>query len=163
MGCHMMLLVIATLQAFFTRNIRKEINESQTLAIMIYSHFVFVCLRLITLFLEESLSRPAMMNVRSIIYSLDCFATVCIYFLPKFFAGENRRITNRKSRMVSGDGGSRSVTELRRLAAASGHSQIRSGFSDEGDDRMTSLRKDSTHDSRVELPDRAGTEESNGS
>lgn len=83
---YLLLLWIATMQAFLTRKIRKEINESQILAIMIYSHCIFVSLRLVSLFLEDSLSRTNMMKVRSIIGSLDCLATVGIYFVPKFLA-----------------------------------------------------------------------------
>ena len=83
------LLFVATAQAIQTRSLRKEVNESQTLAIMIYSHFVFVILRLVTLFLEDTLNGTDTMYVRSLIYSLDAIATINIYFVPKFVASDD--------------------------------------------------------------------------
>ena len=64
-------------------------NESQTLSIMIYSHFVFVILRLVTVFLEDTMSGTDTMYVRSLIFSLDAIATINIYFVPKFFISDN--------------------------------------------------------------------------
>jgi len=80
------MLVIATMQTFQTRSIRQEINETQTLATMIYSHFMFVCIRLVAMVLDAKLSHATKIRVRSIIYSLDCVATILIYFVPKFVA-----------------------------------------------------------------------------
>jgi hypothetical protein len=53
---------------------------------MIYSHFVFVILRLITLFLYGTISSKELMLVTSLIFSLDAIAAVSIYFIPKFLA-----------------------------------------------------------------------------
>jgi hypothetical protein len=109
---HFGMLVIATVQTFQTRKIRREINESQTLAIMNYSHFVFVCLRLGTVFLEDALSEADMRHVRSIIYSFDCLATINIYFVPKFLSEDPVEET---------EGGrgieSQTVKQLRMMAA----------------------------------------------
>ena len=78
-------------QAFQTRLIRKEINESQTLAIMIYSHFVFVLLLLITLFLSGTIDDKDLMLVTSLIFSLDVIVTITVYFIPKFLAAKESR------------------------------------------------------------------------
>jgi hypothetical protein len=85
-GWHLVLLLTATVQAVQTRLIRKQINESQTLAIMIYSHFVFVILRLIALLLVGTVQVTDLMLVTSLIFSLDAIATINIYFVPKFLA-----------------------------------------------------------------------------
>lgn len=127
-GWHLTMLVIATVQTFQTRSIRKEINESQTLTLMIYSHFMFVCLRLVSLFLEDqSLSEADMMHVQSIIYSLDCTATIVIYFVPKFAASrEEGSQTDTNDVIQDNDGDmlddrqsseSQTVKQLRLLAA----------------------------------------------
>ena len=90
LGWTSLLLFIATILAFQTRNLRQDFNESQTLGIMIYSHFLFVLLRMITFFLSSSLISGAILSkARSIIYSCDAIATICIYFVPKFMARDD--------------------------------------------------------------------------
>ena len=84
-----LMLLTATVLAFQTRKLRQDFNESQTLAIMIYSHSVFVVLRLITFFLNSELSKADLTRYRSLIYSLDTIATIVIYFLPKFFGTDD--------------------------------------------------------------------------
>lgn len=105
------MLIIATIQAFQTRNVRQEINESQTLAMLIYSHFMFVCLRVVLLLLESTLGGGEIPSVRSIIFSLDCIATVGIYFWPKFFADDEELAQS--EHMIE----SQTVKQLRMLAA----------------------------------------------
>jgi len=52
---------------------------------MTYSHFVFVILRLITFFLSSAnLSQATLSRFRSLIYSVDTLAGICIYLVPKF-------------------------------------------------------------------------------
>lgn len=77
-------LIIASVLAFQTRTMQKDFNESQTLAIMIYSHFIFVVLRVSTFFLEDSLLESELVMIHALLYSCDALATLCIYFLPKF-------------------------------------------------------------------------------
>jgi hypothetical protein len=108
---HLLLLVVATIQAFQTRTIRREVNESHTLAIMIYSHFMFVCLRLGTLFLEGHLSESDMMQMRSIIFSLDSLLAVTLYFVPKFFSDDST--FEKREEIIE----SQTVKQLRMLAA----------------------------------------------
>lgn len=83
-GWQLVLLICATVLAFQTRNIREGFNESQVLAFMIYSHFFFVVLRVITFVLENSISKSHLAQLRSMIYSIDTIVTICIYFIPKF-------------------------------------------------------------------------------
>ena len=81
---HVMLLICATVLAFQMRKVQHDINESQVLAILIYSHFVFVMLRVLAFSLEDSLHISYLARYQSIIYSGDAIATCFIYFFPKF-------------------------------------------------------------------------------
>jgi len=81
-----LLLFCATVLAFQARNVREQFNESRTLGIMTYSHFMFTILRLITFFLSTSVGGEQAEKTRSILYSLDTICTVCMYFVPKFFS-----------------------------------------------------------------------------
>jgi len=80
-----LLLLIATVLAFQMRNAIDDLNESRTLAFMIYSHFVFVLLRLATLLLSSHLSEWILERMQSIIFSIDTLVALCTYFVPKFF------------------------------------------------------------------------------
>jgi hypothetical protein len=94
-----LLLVCATVLAFQTRGVRQEFNESQTLTLMIYSHSVFLVLRVITIvFLPASLDEPTLAIGKSIILSVDTLATLAIYFLPKFLMSDDAH--RQSSRML---------------------------------------------------------------
>lgn len=108
---HFGMLLMATIQTILVRKVRKEINESRTLGIMIYSHLMFLCARIMTLFLEDSLNRSSVARLRSILYSLDSIAVVTIYFLPKFLA-EDKKEGSREVPLES-----ETVKQLRMLAA----------------------------------------------
>ena len=93
-GWNGLLLLIATILAFQSRNVRQDFNESQTLAIMIYSHFVFLIMRVITYALSSSLNGKLLGRARSLLYSVDQMSTVCIYFLPKFMKVHDQNSEN---------------------------------------------------------------------
>mmetsp|Transcript_17507 Transcript_17507/g.40772 ORF Transcript_17507/g.40772 Transcript_17507/m.40772 type:complete len:192 (-) Transcript_17507:1639-2214(-) len=57
---------------------------------LVYSQFIFVVLRALTLVLESSIEQTALAASRSIIYSCDVAATLSIYFVPKFFRNEGQ-------------------------------------------------------------------------
>jgi hypothetical protein len=78
-----LLLLSATILAFQTRNLRPDMNETSTLAILIYSHFFFLSLRVATFFLETAVRRSTARWTRSILLSTDIISTVIIYFIPK--------------------------------------------------------------------------------
>lgn len=83
-GWDTLLLLCASVLAVQTRNLRQDFNESRTLAVLIYSHFVFVLLRLATFFLQDTgIQNSTLAGTRSLIYSVDTTATIFIYFLPK--------------------------------------------------------------------------------
>lgn len=87
-GWTYLLLFSSTVMAFQMRNVRQEFNESQTLGIMTYSHFVFAILRLVVFFIED-LDESDSASYASILLSVDAMATLAIYFLPKFLVLRN--------------------------------------------------------------------------
>ncbi|CAB9521812.1 Nitrilase family, member 2 [Seminavis robusta] len=86
---NIILLLSASVLAFQTRKIkRKDFNESQTLAFLIYSHFVFICFQSGLKFLENYASAATLNQVRSILNSCDTIVAVGVYFVPKLLAKE---------------------------------------------------------------------------
>ncbi|KAL3908190.1 MAG: hypothetical protein SGILL_008575, partial [Bacillariaceae sp.] len=144
-GWHLLLLVTATIQAFQTRSIRKEINESQTLAIMIYSHFVFVIMRLVTLFVE-GIENKELMLVTSLIFSLDAIATIMIYFVPKFLT---KKAEGNESDVFMA---SSTVKQLQMLAAiATSQQQLRLSKTDSSQEPPVVPRRFSAPDGALTL------------
>ena len=64
---------------------------------MIYSHFVFVCLRVITILLVSTLPADRLAGFRSLVYSFDTIFTIIIYFVPKFVALSSPEETQRST------------------------------------------------------------------
>lgn len=95
LGAQGFLLFVASVLAFQMRTLRHELDESQSLAVLIYSNFFFFLFRLIAFaWLEESDFASAVPGIYSLALSLDSIASICIYFLPKFFCrDDNRRRT----------------------------------------------------------------------
>mmetsp|Transcript_24903 Transcript_24903/g.61262 ORF Transcript_24903/g.61262 Transcript_24903/m.61262 type:complete len:912 (-) Transcript_24903:49-2784(-) len=68
--------------AFQSRNTKEEFNESKSLGMMIYSHFVFSILRMIVSeIFEEDVYTNSLAN--SYLLSLDIIVGVTVYLLPK--------------------------------------------------------------------------------
>lgn len=80
-----LLLCSATVLAYQTRNIQKDFNESQTMAFMIYSHFVFLSMQVVIFALEGKVRVETLECFRSIIYSIDTMVTLQVYFVPKLW------------------------------------------------------------------------------
>uniref|UniRef100_A0A7S0ATN0 G-protein coupled receptors family 3 profile domain-containing protein n=1 Tax=Minutocellus polymorphus TaxID=265543 RepID=A0A7S0ATN0_9STRA len=80
-----LLLLVATVLAVQSRDVRSEFNESTQLGFLIYSSFFFVVIRTITLFLETSIASNKLACFRSFIFSSDTFVNVGIYYGPKFW------------------------------------------------------------------------------
>lgn len=78
------LILCATALAFQSRSVKQHFNESRVLSRMIYSHFVFVLLRVMAFFFEPSVANPML----SIIFSLDTMFMILIYFAPKFLSDD---------------------------------------------------------------------------
>lgn len=89
-GWILALLLRGIVLAFEMRNVRQDFNESQTLAMMTYSHFVFSMLRLVVfVFLLDDLGASESASYNSILLSFDTMAALVIYFLPKFVVLRN--------------------------------------------------------------------------
>jgi uncharacterized membrane protein YidH (DUF202 family) len=97
------LLLCAAVLAFQTRGHREEFNESKTLAVLIYSHCLFLGLRLINmLILPTVLDFSTVWLFHSILTCAGVVATICIYFVPKFLASdEDHRRESFKGRSQS--------------------------------------------------------------
>lgn len=86
---NVLLLICATVLAFQTRSLRQAFNETVVLGNLIYSHFVFVLLRVGSFFLTSSLDGATLALCQSIIFSMDTLFTLLIYFVPKFHAEDD--------------------------------------------------------------------------
>jgi hypothetical protein len=85
LGWQFLLLLMAAVLAFQSRNILKQFNESTTLGAMVYSHFLFMALRGVFAFFDNADTLPSSLNsfLFSINYSLDTIFAMVIYVLPK--------------------------------------------------------------------------------
>ena len=89
-GVQGLLLLCASVLAFMTRKMRKDINEANTIAFLIYWNFVCVLLRIILFLLHDKVDAAKLNRSLSMIISLDSFATIIIYFVPKFRAPDKQ-------------------------------------------------------------------------
>jgi len=85
-GWNFLLLFLASILAFQTRLLQKGFNESHTLAFLIYSHFLFVVIRLIIMFLStwDDATQDILRQSLGLNLSIDTITTLLIYFAPKF-------------------------------------------------------------------------------
>jgi hypothetical protein len=77
-----LLIVWAFVLAFQSRQAKAEFNESRSLGMMIYSHFVIAILRVVTLFVFEDEPHTTSVAI-SFLLSLDVILALSIYLLPK--------------------------------------------------------------------------------
>jgi hypothetical protein len=87
-GVQFMLLLCASILAFMTRKMRKDINEANTVSFLIYWNFVCVLLRIILFLLADKVESARLNRSLSMILSADSIATIIIYFVPKFVEGD---------------------------------------------------------------------------
>jgi 7 transmembrane sweet-taste receptor of 3 GCPR len=97
-GWNVILILFATALAFQSRNVNQDFNEARVLSRLIYSHFLFVLLRAMALFVESSMSVPML----SIIFSVDTIFMLLVYFVPKFLADDTAGLINGRSSQFSG-------------------------------------------------------------
>jgi 7 transmembrane sweet-taste receptor of 3 GCPR len=136
-GWNTVLLMCAAVLAFQTRSIVKAFNESVTLALLISFHFLCVLLRCGTFLMSDIWRDTVMIQVRSLLYSVDTMVTLLIYFLPKLMAKNN--LVSHQSRYISGiehssmpDATSQVPNGMAYAASSIGHqSSIDSDYDDE--------------------------------
>ena len=99
---NLILILCATALAFQSRNVKQDFNEASVLSRLIYAHFLFVLLRVMSFFFDPWVSDPLL----SMIYSLDTMVMLCVYFYPKFLADDQAGILNgRSSTYIAGASG----------------------------------------------------------
>ena len=83
----LMLLILAAVLAFQSRHVMEQLNESKSLALMVYSHFLFVCLRGVSSFfyVYDTLPSSGTAALFSLNYSLDALFAMSIYVFPKIW------------------------------------------------------------------------------
>lgn len=91
-----LLLSLASIIVYQSRDVFEEFNESRGLALMIYSHFTFTCLRILVYFIAKANyfnEKTLFQSVVSALLSLETIFSVSFYFGQKFFAakGEESR------------------------------------------------------------------------
>lgn len=78
------MLVSATAIAYEARGVIDALNFSRPLVVMVYSHFLFLCMRLLTtvLMFSERIPAPLARVVISLLQSFDTCVASSIYLLP---------------------------------------------------------------------------------
>ena len=81
-----MLLVAITILTYQSRDVIDSLNESRYLAFMVYSHFLFLVMRIMTfaLMLSTMITHALASRIVSSLLSLDTLFAICVYFCPKF-------------------------------------------------------------------------------
>ena len=124
-----LLLMMSALLAYQSRDVMEQLNESKSLAVMVYSHFLFVIFRSVctALYITNTYSYAQIAAVFSVIFSTDALLAMAIYVWPKIYlarkdpddfrlgmmkgraSGVNRNSSIAQSRrtdsLVSSDGG----------------------------------------------------------
>lgn len=80
-----LLLILAAFLAFQSRGVMAQLNESKSLGVMVYSHFLFVIIRGVcnVFFIQETFAPSVTATLLSLSYSVDVFVAMVIYILPK--------------------------------------------------------------------------------
>lgn len=83
-----MLLLSATILTYQSRDVIEELNESSALALMVYSHFIFLLLRCLFTILNLTMRIPSIFALKaiSLLLGLDTIIAMCVYFTPKFYS-----------------------------------------------------------------------------
>ena len=82
---HTLLLIVASVLAFQSRDIIPEFNESRSIGTMIYSHFLFIVFRLIVFLLgvQGAIATDVFGASISFLYLFDTMFATTIYVVPK--------------------------------------------------------------------------------
>jgi len=116
-GWNLILILVATALAFQSRSVKQDFNEARILSRLIYVHFLFIVLRVLSQFLEPSLAAPLL----SLNYSLDTMCMLAVYFVPKFLADDEAGMVGRPSTYLSGVSGMMPSTASASGLGTSGH------------------------------------------
>ncbi len=105
-GWHLLLLIVASVLSFQSRDIVPAFNESRSIGTMIYSNFLFMLIRLIVFFLGDRglISSNVYGASMSLLYALDTLIATTIYVVPKIFEARKEPLphVSRGSILMSG-------------------------------------------------------------
>lgn len=119
LGWNAFLLLCASVLAFQMRNLKQDFNESRTLAFLIYSHMVFVILRICTYLLTDHFEGSTLYHMRGMLHAVDQIAACVIYFLPKLFLPDPEREGSLMEPVIGGSNSlARASTTTRRPDAS---------------------------------------------
>lgn len=108
------LLVLAAVLAFQSRGILKQFNESNSLGIMVYSHFMFLVLRGLTqiFYYSDVFNYATVTAALSYNYTLDSLVAMLIYIFPKLEIARRQPISYLHTKLASAAATSRKSTEF---------------------------------------------------
>lgn len=89
-GIHTVFLLGMSILAFMTRKLKNDINETSVIAFLVYWNFLCMLLRIILISLEDYIDENLRNMCFSLVISIDVFAAIFIYFVPKFAESEER-------------------------------------------------------------------------
>jgi len=98
-----LLLVLAAVLAFQSRGVLKEFNESNALGLLVYSHFMFMCLRgiLNAFYYFSDFSFAVITVALSLNYSVDTLIAMLVYIYPKFYQAKNQPLNYLQQKLAS--------------------------------------------------------------
>ena len=120
------LLLSASMLAFLSRDVMEEMNESQCVGFLTYSHLMFLILRIVVrgLWSNGSILGSVASSSLSMILCLDVIVGAVIYFGPKFFKILTENSSGSKFK-TSGLAGARSQSSGGENANLSGVAALR--------------------------------------
>lgn len=97
------LLVLAAVLAYQSRGVLKQFNESNSLGILVYSHFMFMLLRGINniFYYGDEVNYATVTALLSLNYSIDTLIAMLIYIFPKFKVARKQPISYHQGKLRS--------------------------------------------------------------
>lgn len=86
LGWESIILLSSTILAYQSREVIKQLSESKWLTFLVYSHSLFLIVRLVVqiLFFSKMILSSLTSKITAITLSLETICAILIYFLPKF-------------------------------------------------------------------------------
>jgi hypothetical protein len=93
LGLKGFVLLSASVLAYQSREVIENLNEGNWLAFLVYSHSVFLIIRVVTVILTASGAMRASMstNIMGIMVALETITAILLNFLPKFISIKSKK------------------------------------------------------------------------
>jgi len=143
LGWQGFLLLMATVLAVQTRSVQQEFNESRSLGTLVYSHFMFMVLRIMVNLLEnQGTIEPNVSSATiSFLLSFDVLFAMCIYLAPKVMEAHKKPEPYRRK-------GSSSTPQTN---ANNGNTHGSRHFRPSGGERLRGTLQTSTHKKKAKF------------